>query len=182
MSESLGLGKIIETPQHRDAIHIAVVPVIAGELLYAGQRVGLKQVVARAAGNDCPYIGVVDPFLRQTVYAGQQFWLFLEPGSITSLRHEWTHPILDAKEVPPQVPDAKNAAMAWMEEWAKLKGLTCEEAMSAGARYLKHGEYLNEGARFEGECVEDDYWERYEILRGTKVAEGDRGSFFSCSC
>lgn len=40
MSESLGLGKIITTPQQRDAIHVAVAPVVANSELKPGQRVG----------------------------------------------------------------------------------------------------------------------------------------------
>lgn len=91
MSESLGLGKLITTEQHRDAIHIAVAPVTAAAHLQPGQHVGLD-----AKGEACALkvqpIGIVDPFLQGAVAKGQRFWLFLYPGSITSLRHEWTHP------------------------------------------------------------------------------------------
>lgn len=100
MSENLGLGKIITTPQaHRDAIHIAVAPVWAGERLAPGEHIGLNRH-GMAVGDVDPQIGVVDPFLRETVEPGQCFWLYLYPGSITSLRHDWTHPAFDHTPLP----------------------------------------------------------------------------------
>lgn len=94
--ESLGIGKIIETEQHRDAVHMAIVPVVAHDHLSPGQHVGVKE------GHSCSAdpIGIVDPFLWSTVQARDKFWLFLYPGSITSLRHEWTHPAFEFKESP----------------------------------------------------------------------------------
>lgn len=100
MSESLGLGKLITTPQKRDAVHVAVVPVIADEPLAPGQRACVFPVKradgeyayhAREGGVEA--VGIIDPFLRErVVMAGQECWLWLDPGSITSLRHDWTHP------------------------------------------------------------------------------------------
>ena len=43
MSADLGLGKIITTPQKRDAIHVAVVPVVASTTLKPGTRVGIQR-------------------------------------------------------------------------------------------------------------------------------------------
>jgi hypothetical protein len=89
MSE-LGIGKLITSDAHRDAIHVAVAPVTAAQELQPGQHVGLRGD-GRALATEHP-IGIVDPFLHERVPEGQRFWLFLYPGTITSLRHVWTHP------------------------------------------------------------------------------------------
>ena len=97
--DNLELGKIITREQQRDAIHIAVVPVIAREQLEPGEHVGIAQRDGQniwIAKYTFKNVGVVDPFLTSAVLPGQHCWLFLYPGSITSLRHDWTHPDLPA--------------------------------------------------------------------------------------
>lgn len=96
MSDTLKLGQIITTPQHRDAIHIAVAPVTAGEALKPGQHVGLVLGYAHAVVDSA--IGIVDPFLGCDVNKGEVFWLFLYPGTIKGLRHEWVHPAFPVEE------------------------------------------------------------------------------------
>ncbi len=88
------LGHLIETPQQRDAVHVAVAPVVAGEHLQPGDHVGI--VDGEAILDAVNTIGVVDPFLRRQVDTGESFWLFMYPGSIKGLRHNWEHPLLDA--------------------------------------------------------------------------------------
>lgn len=88
------LGKLIdENERRRDAVHIAIAPVTAASHLAPGQPVGLIQEGNIELVGSCDQnIGIVDPFLKDTVEPGQRFWLFLYPGTITGLRHLWTHP------------------------------------------------------------------------------------------
>lgn len=95
MRETPNIGHLIEGQAFRDAIHVAVAPVEAGEDLPPGQRVALHSGKAYAdVWEKC--IGIVDPFLKELVQKGERFWLFLYPGSIESLRHVWTHPAFKA--------------------------------------------------------------------------------------
>lgn len=86
------LGQIIDGEATRDAVHVAVAPVIAAEDLRAGQSVGTRSKWNADVVAMVPGIGVVDPFLTSPVKAGQRFWMFLYPGTVTGLRHDWTHP------------------------------------------------------------------------------------------
>jgi hypothetical protein len=94
------LGNLPDDDARRDAVHIAVAPVVAGSRLQPGRRVGLASD-GRAYSVQVEQIGVVDPFLTEPVEAGQRFWLFLYPNTVTSLRHVWTHPAFTVKEPKP---------------------------------------------------------------------------------
>jgi hypothetical protein len=95
MSEpnKLQIGQIITTPQKKDAIHVAIAPVMAGIILKPGDRVYIEDDKAYDVGISLtPPDGVVDPFLKNCVHKGELFWVFLFPGTATNLRHEWDHP------------------------------------------------------------------------------------------
>lgn len=91
------LGKLItDGDRRRDAIHVAVAPVTATCVMKPGTwcefaQAGNTELVTTATGDN-PVVGVVDPYLAHEVGPGDRFWLFLLPGSITGLRHIWTHP------------------------------------------------------------------------------------------
>lgn len=190
MSESLGLGKIITTPQSRDAIHIAVAPVTADENLSPGAWVGFTDKAEGRVGTFAEPIGIVDPFLKNIVIKGQKFWMYLQPGSIVSLRHEWLHPAFDSGvEVPKSpkgflmaTPEELAEAQAGVQEWADKAGLSYDEMIAAANDYLETGEYLCEGARWEGFWLKDEFWDYFEVVTGKKVPHSKVGSFFSCSC
>lgn len=84
------LGTIIDNTAGRDAIHLAVEPSVAGEILYAGQHIGY--VNGKATTKAKKKVGIVDPFIIGPVPEGSMFWLVVFPRQITSLRHVWTHP------------------------------------------------------------------------------------------
>lgn len=94
MDQGPQLGFLINNDEmRRDAIHIAVAPATAAERLSPGEHVGFaKEGDTQLVGSSAKCIGIVDPFLRWPVEPGQRFWVFLYPGTITGLRHVWTHP------------------------------------------------------------------------------------------
>lgn len=184
MSEQPTLGKLLSGGEQRDAIHIAIAPVVAACDLMPGQHVGLLE--DGTAGNSKPLIGIVDPFLMQCpVIKGQRFYLFLYPQTITSLRHEWTHPAFVRVE---REPTEKELSEFWIRIFASRISLPYDTIMEGAADYVRskaaggYGNYLCFGGLLEGEYVPDEFWPHYENVTGEKVDEKHRGSFFTCSC
>ena len=181
------LGKLITEPQHRDAIHIAVAPVTAGETLSPGTRIGFTGN-AFTVGTDAEIIGIVDPYLREDVREGEMFYMFLLPNTITSLRHEWTHPEFEKEAVlqgmEPTFFKLKGAVAEekWISDFADNIGSNFGELMQGAEDYLKHGDYLVRGGTFEGYSIPDEFWDKYEIIKRQRIEENDRGTFLSCSC
>ena len=77
----------------RDAIHLAVEPVICGpENLQAGRLIRLVNGNVAISAKTEAATGIVDPFIAGTIKPGQRFWFVVLPRTITSLRHVWSHP------------------------------------------------------------------------------------------
>lgn len=87
------LGELTNADAKRDAVHVAIAPVRCGTT--AGLMPGARVKVAGqwAYGViDGISIGIVDPFLESPVQYGKWFYVIMLPGTITGLRHDWSHP------------------------------------------------------------------------------------------
>jgi cold shock CspA family protein len=94
---SLELGECNQQVGQRDAVHVAIASVQAAGVLKPGQRIGfLSGSDHRVDSADNirvkKTIGIVDPFLQNDVTQWQVFIMILDPGSVTDLRHHWSHP------------------------------------------------------------------------------------------
>jgi hypothetical protein len=187
------IGTIPPADAGRDAIHVAVVPAVAAKILAPGEPVALTPGgMALPARSEGATVGVVDPFLKTYVKEGERFWLFLPPGSITSLRHVWTHPAFteeatDDKPAPVQTPAFSpkvEEARKWLEEFAPQVEMDYDRLIAAATDYLEHDEYVTEygGQSWQSAFydVAETFWNHYETVTGRTVK--DRGHFFSCSC
>lgn len=182
--EQLKLGQLIGPEQQRDAVHIAVAPVTCGFPLRPGEYIRLKlgssvEVIPSSAEKA---IGIVDPFLLLPVDPGERFWMFLLPGTITSLRHEWVHPAFGPEEAR-QVD--KSASEAWLRAYAR-KMNTYDEPQVAFDRLiggLRTGKLFAYGTDLNGLYDlddEHDLREHAEKYLGVRI---DFDNFsFSCSC
>lgn len=104
------LGKLCDINAKRDAVHVAIVPVVADQVLIPGQRIGicLQQNGHYKTTSFDSEIGpdaVVDPFLKRNVEFGDLFWAIVRPDLVGEVRHEWTFLPTAASKPEPKMPD-----------------------------------------------------------------------------
>lgn len=184
MHADLKLGELIQGEQNRDCIHIAVAPVVAGEKLLVGQRVGLN-AAGEAVSGGFPRVGIVDPFLTEAVPKGAKFWLFLLPNTVTGMRHHWQHPAFgesfDARDKTPEM----HASEKWLRVYA-IRFNTYDDADEAFTNLIEglksgdlhcHGQDLYSLDDLESA---DELRHHAETYLGIRINWS--GFTFSCGC
>ncbi len=177
------LGALLDETAERDAIHIAVAPVVAAVPLAPGQHVGFIGDDHERVGPSDKNIGIVDPFLLTVVQAGQRCFLLLYPQTITSLRHQWTHPAFEQRIS--QV-DHKNISVLWLTAFAENMGdgMNYYDLMDAAERWVRYEDHTvqhgSEGWRSSHPDLAE-FWHHYEIVTGKRPKDAERW-FFCCTC
>lgn len=186
MSGDIGVGRlIVDGDPQRDAIHVAVSPVEAGVDMEPGDHIGFLRDSDRTVFPkmlDVTTIGIVDPYLTETVKSGEKFWMFLYPGSVTSIRHDWTHPAFGTGVDTAAGRDPEGVHKKYLEMCADTMGVDFDELMGYAKEYIDHGTYQVQGSRWDGTYLPGDFWDHYQVYTGERVDDKDKGSFFSCSC
>ena len=172
------IGTILTESAQRDAIHIAVAPMVAKCKVFPGQDVGLHPVT----DTNTPHVGIVDPFLKEPVFPGQRYFIFLYPNTITGLRHEWTHPAFTSAATEPE--PAKATSETWMREFAEHFSMDVAGVLAAGRDYVEGGEYhtLRFDIPDEAYTQAEAFWQHFEVLTGTKGPSDRKETPFTCWC
>lgn len=183
------LGKIHERTERRDAIHLAVEPVEAGERLQPGEHIRVESGIATTDDPDnC--LGIVDPFLTRPVKKGERFWFVMYPRVVHSLRHVWSHPSFPDEELVSDTDDLDDArkrkaqARAWIRMHAAELGVTYQRLMQMATEWLETGEmYTEVGSEHMSSTLRaDEFWRNYEAMTGVQVDPERRHGFIGCSC
>lgn len=90
------------------------------------------------------------------------------------------------------VGDPKAEAYAWIEAYARnlvpegrldydngpIDSVSPDELINA----FLHDDIISRGGLFEGESVDDTFFDKLSILLDRRIPDKDRNNFFSCSC
>lgn len=193
------LGSIITENEKRDAIHLAVENVIAGERLSPGEHVVLEDDGRAYATVANGGVGIVDPFIVGPVKQGQRFWLVVYPRQIHSLRHVWEHPAFppsgETDVVGGGLTRTQQEAERWLRDYCRNENFDFDaliKATTEGGR-VQYGDANDDYFSFELDVdylhvsgtdahggVPSELYNKIETLTGKHVVA--RPSSFSCSC
>lgn len=164
MSNDIKLGTTPGPDAQRDAIHIAIIPVIAGGPLNRGSAVTLNSNGHAIIALDNIGIGLIDPFrLEDEVETGSRVWLLL---------YQAAHTGLEATE-----------DQLWMSRYAIELGYTYSHVMDAAKKYIDTDgrECLFGGDNLDCVDLDPSFWQHYKNITG-RTGEGIMHSFFRCAC
>lgn len=211
------LGTTPSATEQRDAVHVALLVVRADVPLRPGEKVRLlrkaKPSGAFLYGNEIPLVtslneppedalafgvgeveayesvGVIDPWRPELVGPGELTWLLLNPGTVTGLRHHWSHPIIDGKAAGPETTTVDEAEA---EMVPLLQGLGVEQGdIEEIIDDLKRGVAPNVHSRSWDIHAESDvdpedlakFWELATALRQRETGDAFKAAVtWTCSC
>ncbi len=178
----------------RDAIHIAIMPVIVEEdYASPGDEVKFapdsKDTVRRVTNYGEKGIGIIDPYIHRhgAIRKGDKVWLFLHPNSVTGMRHHWKHPGIDDRKI------VTNQSELWLHNFADRYGMNFDDMI----RIAKEGLDTDEGggdwitanavdvhsAKDLDDGDYDLFWTHMEAFTNLKFDEKHRSRVgWSCSC
>jgi hypothetical protein len=184
MNSESKLGSTPPANAARDAVHVAMIPLIASETLRPGYHCGTLDGVH--ATMFAKATGIVDPFLDGSVKEGERFWLCLYPGTVTSIRHDWTHPAIPSIKEPGYVrPDDKSVSEAWLRSYATRMNSYEDppEAFETLIEGLSSGSLFAHGSDMHSIGDVDDIHElkKHAEIFLDRTIDFDKFEF-SCSC
>jgi hypothetical protein len=180
------IGTLLPDSGQRDAIHVAVMAVVAGQKLRPCDDVGFLD--DGAVGICEAPVGIVDPFLKTFVSKGERFWLAIYPRQITSLRHVWSHPgIVDETAVVRiRAIGDKAVSESWLRKFVSISNCPDYESVISAAIGEGDEQWDGQHLHFDGRDahgeIPPEFWDHVEIVTGRAIPREKRATYFSCSC
>lgn len=142
-------GKVPAELGVKDALHVAIVSVRAGQAIKPGQSCDFNE--HREAVPSDKGVGVADPFRKGTIFVGESFWLLMR--DVEAVEHHWEHKL----DFSP--PEREPQYSRTLLEIAKEYGVTYQQLMEACRKVVETDEsqpYPGSKTEDELDAIEDD--------------------------
>lgn len=170
------IGEIIEDCLlvEKDAIHVPILPATAGERIMPGALVGINN--AGYAVNEARGIGVADPFIKRAIERDENFYLWLRPGTVKNLRHDWDHPVLEG------IKDSRafERAEIAIKEFAGILDVSLEELLEAAEESTDGSLYFSRDIYYPADTQVAEFWRAHKAVYGSKIEVTSLNT--GCSC
>jgi len=172
------LGTIPPDDAHHDVIRLFAEPMTAGQDLWPGQPVVVKEGVAFSANDDAPVVSVADPFLRETIKEGDRFWCVFPPVKLSEKEHEARRCLFHF---------CRGNGLDYYGLWEMVEEINAGQRQGLvgdeGRWYLDNyddawglpRQYLRVLGEDEAECnFPDEFWDYVEVVTGKAIPESLR--------
>lgn len=198
MKDQPAIGTLLNPGKlpNRDAIHVAILPIIAGARLHRGEPFRIKRGTKNIAlsgeyngkystqnRNLSSAVGIIDPYLSTfAVQEGEACYGFMYPNTITGLHHHWEHPIVDSGDSEREINEHEQWLIGFAEDWNFDYDQLIDAATGNSNYVVALGIDLH-SADDLGAGVEQEFWEHIEGLTGKEISESHKKDMvWSCSC
>jgi len=120
------LGRSPEELGIKDAVHVAIVSLRAGQALKPADHITLNDEREAVRCDPSKSFGVVNPFVNGPTVRGTWFWGLLHMQEVPSVQHHWDHP-----EHSFAAPTTEPKRNKYLSEFADKLGITYEALMAA---------------------------------------------------
>ena len=89
------INKLLKNPKkltEKDAVYVAIMSVIAGEDIGAGENCQINKNNEAIPGGK---LGIANPFGPTKINKGELFWLVMHPEKVYDLSYTWEHEYID---------------------------------------------------------------------------------------
>ena len=152
INKTITFGRHPEQAGVKDAVHVAIVSVRAGQYLEPGTRVSLNE--HREAVGDSKGFGLVDPFLKKSVQTGDTCWVMMDAKETGTVRHIWDH------EQDFTAPERETKQNEYLLGHAKRLGVSYKQLMDAVEQLV----YNQKTTVYAGTLTEEELEEKIEHI------------------
>lgn len=148
------LGKVPVELGLKDAVHVAIVSLRAGQALSPGDSIKMNANGEAIWCNAKESFGVVDPYRTNKIPRGGYFWCQMNMDEIENVKHVWSHKHSFDK------PTVEFKPNQYLEGYAKNLGVTYEVLMSTLEEYQPNEDRV----AYTGTLSEDELEEAQDDL------------------
>lgn len=112
------------------------------------------------------------------------FWLCLKPGSVTSIRHDWTSPVFPSSTMPRSASPDFQESERWLKDYAKRYSADYS-SMVAGALSGDGYCFGNDDGppNYRDESTRAEFWYHIEVVSGKHLTPDHKeNTYFRCAC
>lgn len=172
------LGQKLIGGEVRDAIHVAIIPVVARQDLNPGEHVGLDKNYIEGYGvtnYSTPKVGIIDPYITEPIKKGDLVYLCLYPNTVEDMTHSWKHHLFKKDIV-----NEKHDTQYKLEQL--LRESNCHISIAELIKGIQNNDSIWVGDDDSLDGMNDNKFEILDLVEELTSTKAGDDVYFRCAC